>query len=283
MTFHGGSFLPGLASLVLGTHARAGSFVDLPRLWAAFPAGKNWVLCLLLCFQHPHRLRAPADLCCAVPRQALATRRQSPEGQGCSRSGPSETVSDCSQQEGPEQSGAAVCRQCSKVTSGKSSAAPRLRAHVCACVLVHMPVGVQVRTRVLVRVPVREHMCWGICLWVCERVHVYVGTHVPVYASVCMRVCWHPIPVCVCTHVCAWAGPHTLHSSLLLRGLTGEEASAGRAGSSLLRHSRRMSNSRLFLQRTIVRKGNTRVGGSPVCLLRKILHSHRFWACLQGL
>ena len=254
-----------------------------PRLWAEFPAGKNWVLCVLLCFQHPHRLRAPADLCCAVSRQALATRRQSPEGQGCSRSGPSENVSDCSQQEGPEQSGAAVCRQCSKVTSGKSSAAPRLHAHVCACVLVHMPVGVQVHT----------HVCWCVCLCVstcaeayvcgCASVCTCMSAHMSLCMQVCACMCAGTLSLCVsvCTRVCAWAGPHTLHSSLLLRGLTGEEASAGRAGS-LPRHSRRMSNSCLFLHRTIVRKGN-RVGGSPVCLLRKILHSRRFWACLQGL
>ena len=85
---------------------------------------------------------APADLRCAVPRQALCTHRQSPEGQGLSRSGPSEHISelDRSQQEGPRGSGAAVRRQCSKVTSGKSLAALSLHVHVCARVLVHVSV-----------------------------------------------------------------------------------------------------------------------------------------------
>ena len=174
---------------------------------------------------------APADLRCAVPRQALCTHRQSPEGQGLSRSGPSEHISepDRSQQEGPGGSGAAVRRQCSRVTSGKSLAAPSLRVRACARVLVPMSACARVCTRAGARVCVctRVPACWCPCLRVracarvlvpvsvCARLHECVLPRVPVCehvlvrvygcASVCTRVLAHvSLRMRVCS-VCASA------------------------------------------------------------------------------
>lgn len=200
MTFRGGSFLPGLASLVLSTHA-PGWVIRGPSLASGLSSLQVRTGCCASSSVSSTRTgsRAPADLCCAVPRQALATQRQSPEGQGCSCSGPSENVSElnCSHQEGPEQSGAAVCRQSSKVTSGKSSAAPRLRAHVCACVLVHMAVGVQVRTRVCWRVCLCVSTCAGAHACGCASVCTCMSAHMSLCMQVCACVCAGTLPLCV--------------------------------------------------------------------------------------
>ena len=157
---------------------RSGSF---PRLWAGFPAGENWVLCVLLHFQHPYGLQGTCwPVLCCPPGRPWPPRDKVLKAKGTASAGLQRMF----------QSSAALSRKARRlrsrclqamlhVTSGKSSAAPSLHAHVWACMLGHVSVCAQVCTCVCCHVCQCVSTCAGARLWVCA--HVYVGTHVPVY------------------------------------------------------------------------------------------------------